>query len=88
MGGILTVQRSVEQPDEASGLCDRCFFATNPVGTAWPGASPETIPWLWSASTESAAVAGHPPVHHRPSGRGVKVRPLDGTEGWTQFLAL
>ena len=23
MGGILTVQRSVEQPDEDSGLCDK-----------------------------------------------------------------
>ena len=27
-------------------------------------------------------------MHHRPAGRGVRVRPLDETEGWTQFLAL
>ena len=70
MGGILTVQRSVEQPDETSGLCDRCFLAISPVGTAWPGASPETMSWLWSASTESAGGGWTPSSASSPCGPG------------------
>ena len=27
-------------------------------------------------------------MHNRPAGRGVKIRSLDETEGWTQFLEL